>query len=212
MASYALVAQKPLTWKWTKLFSPARGRIGSFENFEETVALTRVSRQLHAELSPLIWEVNTFEFNHIRMADDLRITALSEACSLFTRSMSPYQLAKLSIRLEVYGGVSTDHEFGAGSVPQTLSQIAQQLPQTRIQVVDRCWTLHKMILKDRREIVAFVQTKHKIERKLATHNLDVSNRTWRVFPRVFQPELDAVQEALRYEGFEDACDWIETGI
>lgn len=150
VASYALVAQKPLTWRWTKLIGPARGRIGSFENFEEAEALTRVSRQLHAVLSPLIWEVNTFEFNHIRMGDDLRITALSESCSLFTRSMSPYQLAKLSIRLEMYGDASTDYESGAGSVPHTLSQIAQQLPQTRIQVVDRRWTLHKTILKDRR--------------------------------------------------------------
>ena len=193
VARYALAAPdfKIPTWQWKKVFALAGGRIGSFANLVEATALTRVSRQLRAELSPLIREVNTFEFGQVCM-DKRNHARMWNACELFTRTMPLCKLARLSITFGVYFDVFTV-ELPA------LHALIQQLPKTHVKVIAECWSLVSDEIQGYDKVVAFVNYKDKIANKLASHDLDISQRTWRVFPRIFEDELEKVQEALRYE-------------
>lgn len=190
VARYNLAAPdfKIPTWQWKKVFAPAGGRIGSFTNLEEATALTRVSRQLRAELSPLIWEANTFELSQTCM-DERNHARMWIACELFTRTMPLCQLTKLSITFGVYFDILTV------GLP-ALNEIAQQLHKTHVKAITECWSSVSDKIQEHDKIVAFVNYKDMIANKHASHNLDILQRTWRIFPRIFKDEVEVVQEAL----------------
>jgi len=133
------------------------------------------------------------------------VAELFKAPKLLTRTMQPRRLAKLSITFGVcFDGFTT-------GLP-VLHQVAQQFPNTHVTLIAENWSLMSIDIRKRDGVVAFVEAKHRIGKVLALYDLDTSQRTWRVFPRIFEDELERIQEALRYEGFKIGCDWIKNGI
>lgn len=213
VARYALAARshRSPTWKWKKVFAPAGSRVGNFAKLEGVMALTLVSRQLHAELSPLLREANTFEFDQF-VTDAVDVASVWDAFSLFARSTPYQQLSKMNIQFGIFDGISGEYEAHSTSALEMLRQIAQQFPATRIKIIDNRWHLNEVLIKNRNRLVVFIEQKGLIDRNLVLHDLGESKRTWRIFPEIDHLDLGVIQEALRYEGLEIACDWIEKGI
>jgi hypothetical protein len=133
IAEYALNAEKPLSWRW---INRRRSRTGTFEDLDKCTGLCRVSRQMYAETSTLIWEVNTFDFDKdllgvrsVYPANTPRsFTGIMQAYSFFIRHAGHnviHAIRSVFFRFDLFGTVSQIMRFiqsSADHVPVLISQ------------------------------------------------------------------------------------------
>lgn len=63
IAEHALRSREPLIWTWITYDPNGDTGKGTFKGLDSLTAITRASRQLHAETTGLVWKSNTFRFD-----------------------------------------------------------------------------------------------------------------------------------------------------
>ena len=155
IAEYAATSATPLYWEWV---SDTKGhRVGRFtanrprsRKRNDLTALSRVSRQLHAETSSLVWKLNTFHINreyfsgYYRMSGmfeygDEEITPIPiiEVLEFLLPKMPSWTFALMrSIVLEVYIDL---YEEDPNAFMALTTTLARQAPNARIRIQDISW-------------------------------------------------------------------------
>lgn len=197
IAEYTLAEDRPFYWAWN-MWSLPGSRWGRFSpRVEKTVGLCRVSRQLHKELSPLFFKVNTFRFEGTLVQDCVL------AYQTMARSLPTHQLRGLNISFVV----SYDHSPGGiRDLYREINQIAalKELAPTHLKVEFCKWTLDD-------EVIKFLSWGRAIVEQLAGIDLCAADRNWRFFPLdigSWKKDLWFWLEILPQE----AVNWIESGI
>jgi hypothetical protein len=143
IATHALRSDNPL---WFKVDSTPSGRKGIFRGLEQCTGLVRACKQLHAELSSLVWTVPTFGFvgptwpafsffSSARNGD--RTQLFFETFEFFTRKAMPQKLGNFQIHTNVIEHKSSP--WGLKGFAEAVAQLPKVVLDANLEFEDPSW-------------------------------------------------------------------------
>tara|TARA_R110002003_G_scaffold37_18_gene2246 strand:+ start:27074 stop:27748 length:675 start_codon:yes stop_codon:yes gene_type:complete len=214
IAQYALNAEQPLSWRW---IDRRRSRTGTFEDIDKCTGLCRVSRQMYAETSTLVWEVNTFEFDGAWLgvqsthpANTPRsFTGIMQAYGFFIRHAGHnviHAIRSVLFRFDLFGTVAQIMRFVQSS--------ADHLPRAHLTAVIENWYILRLHgVSTTSAMHCFVGVAREMLKYLTKAGLNDSKRNWRIrspqsrsdCPQIVAKERESAMMA-------QALEWIDHGI
>jgi hypothetical protein len=222
IAEYALTSEEPLYWYWTYFGSGEE--VGRFNGLMRLTALCRVSKQLHAELWPVVWKVNTFSFEEDNFGMSYlrhiihsqvphgpfgpRIVNVSDAYDFFLRKTPDQRLGfyhSISIVIS-WSGDSFDRQdffyYLEAFTHESLTAHVKLQPDNWISPTPSATS-----------VSAFMHLGRKIEAEVSDRvNYTDKPRYWRVFPSSTENVHVRLQDFLSEAELQQVQDWSTKGI
>ncbi|KAH7065685.1 hypothetical protein BKA63DRAFT_162137 [Paraphoma chrysanthemicola] len=194
IAEYVMTAGDSIAINWHILPGSEVKWVRKLGTIYRLAALSRVSRQLYAETSTLVWRLNTFKLfegnvNHVRWADKH---------TFLLRHLSAAGLESLR-SMEFFVRLSSD-------IPQCvkffqkMTEIARRTPAAHLAVYDKTWALQ---LDDWSVIARYLNRGRELQAFLAEPAYDAGKRNWRLYP---------VQRTVEYKRMETLVEPADTDL
>lgn len=230
IAKYALTSERPLRFTWLA-YTPDK-RIATFKGLEKLTALTRVSKQVRAETSKLVWSLNTtFKFDILGIyrgpsyrhfgAGPLKWAALEEAVA-FTMLKGPSSIRyvqKIQLELSCYDPRARPGSWKALQLfAQSMESLSRYAPKVRWEVCTADWVIRKEdIFQDPKNswsdsVESFESDGRRLARALAKLDATGVTRNWKVFPYTKTKDRDQIKHGLAAAGVKEGEAWIDEGL
>lgn len=223
IAEFVLRSDNPLEFKWVAY--AATKMKGIFEGLRRLTALTRTSKQVHIELSNMVWRVNTFYFDSnmdLNLPRDSCVAyipqdpepRIREAVKFFARKVRPQRPGCIMLGLSMRRHNPTHIVPSLGTLIRDISNITGILPGSQWKLIDLSWKIStwggKRLTKDlANELTRFGQS---LKRRLSQNDIASSDRDWRVYPRIVTDSIEKTTQKLVAAGVEEAEKRIEEGL
>lgn len=223
IAEFVLTPDTPLVFRWVSCQNGTL--IGTFAGMEELTALTRVSKQLHAELADIALACNTtftFDFDPSEglpfmltdNGDDNEET-LNSVLSFGRAKANTYRARQITLLL-LYDFVPDfghrDLNYELEDLARTVTSVTRHMPKVQFKVFHYGWSIYRTSLKSIKDVDNFRKAGHKFAAALARCDASAAIRTWKIYPDHFEDERTEVKQALTAAGIEEAEKWIDEGL
>jgi hypothetical protein len=226
IAEYALVAEEPLAWHWVE-WTPTYKSV-TFMNINNHNGLTRVSRQLRAELRPAFWKVNTFEFDEAMLSrphhpeprnqTKVQVIAIIAEAYRFFVAQARWTVVP-SLRAVDFRMGFVDHSLRAWPswpdkmppIGRHLDDLAQLAPNIRLRLLDGWWTMEENCINFEQALSQFLYVGGVMKgRELADAG---ETRSWKLLPVLVKRDSDwLLKNSKASADAARALEWVENGI
>ncbi|KAF2631359.1 hypothetical protein BU25DRAFT_454815 [Macroventuria anomochaeta] len=220
IARYVLKYDMPLEFRWLT-YKPTEKK-GTFPGLSRLTALSRTSKQLQAELSSIVWTVNTFQFGitlTLGLNTDTSLRrptqheAMEEAIRFFIRNAQPQNLKSVFLSMDTY---CYDPTFGPMALKthiQAISGLVNIIPDAKWKVIDSYWAIMDIRKKlDQRRVERFAEFGKKLAGTFAHDDISSIPRAWKLYPHICGSSIEKTKQKLIAAGVEEASKWIDDGL
>lgn len=229
IVEYALATSQPLYWTWLT-YTPSL-KFGTFKHLSSLAAISRVSRQLHAETRSVVWQVNRFEFvescfgigYHATILDtrltdqlsSLHFSGLLKACRVFLQNAPAgcfkHKHAIITLRCTFPLGVAAQTKCF-----KALDKLCAMYPVAQFKLEVYHWYLTTPVRDGSCDPLVwdtstFVNKGRDLQAAVSACGFGSRQRGWRLFPG-FNGDPKVLEEDLSGEELDMALRWFEDGL
>jgi hypothetical protein len=224
IAEYALHYREPLTWTWITYNPDGDTGKGTSKGLDSLTAITRVSRQLHAETTGLVWKSNTFQFDDWEFgavyrnhpAETSPTENIEDAYNFFYR-LTPETTRKLikKIRLQLEIDGYWPEGYSLTSAVTAIASCSYAIPSAQFTVEDATWYVAARSGNSQHGVdSAFNNFKawgYQIQSVLSNLEFGPVNNV-RIMPTFHEEELRSIDTSLKGADLELVREWAKYGV